>query len=72
MFKKFPSRVQKMPFVLLQAPNHHSFTYNLGFLYELKHKIHLSKTVCCVDFSIFDSDSFLLKFIFLFNKMYGF
>ena len=25
----------------------------------------------CVGFSVFDSDSFLLKFIFLFNKMHG-
>ena len=32
----FPSR----------APTHHSFTFNLRFLYELKHKVRLSKTVC--------------------------
>ena len=32
-------------FFLLRAPTHHSFTFNLGFLYELKRKICLSKTV---------------------------
>ena len=32
-------------FFLSQAPTHYSFTFNLQFLYELKHKIHLSKTV---------------------------
>ena len=45
-------------FFLLWAPTHHNFTFNLRFLYELKHKVRLSKT-------IFDSVSFLLKFIFL-------
>ena len=29
-----------------QAWTHHGFTFNLGFLYELKFKIHLSKTMC--------------------------
>ena len=33
-------------FFLSQAPTHHSFTFNLRFLYELKHKVRLSKTVC--------------------------
>ena len=52
-------------FLLLQAPTHHSFTFNLRFLYELG----LVSLKLCVGFSIFDSVSFLLKFIFLFNKM---
>ena len=31
------------------APTHHSFTFNLRFLYELKHTVRLSKNVCvCV------------------------
>ena len=56
MLKKFPSDE-------INGTNaHHSFTFNLRFLYELKHKIRLSKTV--VRFSIFDSVSFVLKFIF--------
>ena len=32
-------------FFLLQAPTHHSFTFNLRFLYELKDNVCLSKTV---------------------------
>ena len=43
---------------LSRAPSHDSFTFNL---YELKHKVRLSRTV---GFSIFDSISFLLKFMF--------
>ena len=53
----------------LWALTHHSFTFNLRFSYELKRKVRLSKV--CVGFSIFDSVSFLLKFIFLFNKKHG-
>ena len=36
------------------------------FIRILKFKVCL-----CVDFSIFDYVSFLLKFLFLFNKMHG-
>ena len=32
-------------FFLSRAPTHHSFTFNFWFLYELKHKVRLSKTV---------------------------
>ena len=32
-------------FFLSRPPTHHSFTFNLRFLYELKHKVRLSKTV---------------------------
>ena len=52
-------RYKKSLFFLLQAPTHHSFTFNLRFLYELKHKVPLSKTV--LGFSISDSLSFLLR-----------
>ena len=31
---------------LSRTPTHHGFSFNLRFLYELKHKVHLSKTVC--------------------------
>ena len=31
---------------LSRAPTHHSFTFNLQFLYELKHKVFLSKSAC--------------------------
>ena len=45
-------------FLLLQAPAHHSFIFNLQFLYELKHKVCLSKIVGGILY-------------FLFNKMHG-
>ena len=48
---------------LSQAPTHHSFTFNLRFLYELKHKVHLSKTMC----GIFHS-----RFHYVFIKVYIF
>ena len=53
----------------LRALTHHSFTFNLRFSYELKRKVRLSKVY--VGFSVFNSVSFLLKFIFLFNKNHG-
>ena len=58
MRKKFPlrqnKRYNKFPLLFFsQAPTHHSFTFNLRLLCELKHKVRLFKTVC--GFSIFDS-----------------
>ena len=52
MLKKIPSdkkkkeTVQKMPSFFSRAPTRHSFIFHLRFLYELKHKVCLSKTVC--------------------------
>ena len=47
--KKFLSdklnNIKTVHFFLSQAPTHYSFTFNLRFLYELRHKIRLSKTV---------------------------
>ena len=37
----------------LRVPTHHSFTFNLQFLYELKHKIRLSETVWGIFYSWF-------------------
>ena len=54
-------------FFLSRAPTHHSFTFDLQFLYELRF-VSLKP---CVGFSILDSVSLLLKFIFLFNKMHA-
>ena len=48
-------------FFLSQAPTHYSFTFNLRFLYELKHKVRLSKIV----YSIFH-----FRFRFVFIKVY--
>ena len=47
MLKKFSSDkindTKNALFSLLQAPTHHSFTFNLRFLYELMHKVCLFK-----------------------------
>ena len=50
-------------FLLSRAPTHHSFTFNLRFLYELKHKVRGSKSVC---------GSFHFRFRFVFIKVYIF
>ena len=56
MLKKIPSDkinvTKNALFFLLRASTHHSFTFNLQFLYELKHKVCLSKTVLDFPFSI--------------------
>ena len=51
-------RYKKCPLFLSRAPAHHIFTFNLRFLYELKHKVCLSKTMC----GIFH---FQLRFVFI-------
>ena len=53
---------QKMPSFFSRAQTYHSFSFNLQLLY------FLSKTVCGI--LRFDLVSFLLKFIFFFNKMH--
>ena len=67
MFKKFPlgkiNGRKNALFFLLRAPAHHSFTFNLRFLYELKHKFRLSKTVCGI---------FHFRFRFVFIEFYIF
>ena len=67
MLKKFPSDkingTKNALFFLSRAPTHHSFTFNLRFLYELKHKVRLSKTVCGI---------FHFRFHFVFIKVYIF
>ena len=49
MLKKFPSDkinlTKNALFFILRAPTLHSFTFNSQFLHELKHMVHLSKTV---------------------------
>ena len=65
MLKKFPSDkingTKNVFFFLSRAPAHHSFTFNLRFGYELKHKFRLSKTVC---------EIFNFRFRFVFIKVY--
>ena len=54
---------KKCSFFLFPAPTYHSFTFNLQFLHELKHKVRFSKIVC----GIFHS-----RFRFVFIKFYVF
>ena len=67
MLHKFPSdkiNSTKNPlFYLSRAPTHHSFTFNLRFLHELKHKHRLSETICGI---------FHFRFHFVFIKVYSF
>ena len=67
MLKKFSSDkingTKNALFFLSRVPTHRSFTFNLRFLYELKHKVRLSKTLC----RIFD-----FRFRFVFIKVYIF
>ena len=57
----YKKTVQKMLYLFLsRAPTHHSFTFNLRFLYELKHKVRLSKTMCWI---------FHFRFRFVFIKI---
>ena len=62
MSKKIPSDkikgTKNALFFLSRAPTHHSFTFNLRFLYELEHKAPLSKTGC----GIFN---FRFRFVFI-------
>ena len=54
---------KKAVFFLSRTPTYHSFSFNLRFLYELKHNICLSKTVCGI---------FRFRFRFVFIKGYIF
>ena len=67
MLKKFPlckiSGTKNALSFISRAPTHHSFTFNLRFLYDLKHKVRLSRTVC---------KNFHFRFPFVFIKAYIF
>ena len=67
MLKKFPSDkingTKSALFFISRAPTHHSFTFYLRFLYELKYNVLLSKTVC---------EIFHFRFRFVFIKVYIF
>ena len=67
MLKNIPSDkingTKNALFFLSRAPTHHGFTFNLRFLYELKHKACLSKTVCGIS-------HFRIRFVF--TKIYIF
>ena len=67
MLKKFPygkiNGAKNVLFFHSRAPTHHSFACNLRFLYDLKNKACLSKTVCGI---------FHFRFRFVFIKVYMF
>ena len=67
MLKEIPSNkingTKTAFFFPSRAPTHHSFTFNLQFLYELKHNVRLSKIVCGI---------FHFRFRFVFIKAYIF
>ena len=48
---------------LSRAPTHHRFTFNLRFLFKLKHKVRLSIAICGI---------FHFRFRFVFIKIYTF
>ena len=56
-------------FFLSRAPTHHSFTFNFRLLYELKHKVCLSKTMCGIFY--FRFRFVFINVYFLFNEMHG-
>ena len=56
-------------FLLLRAPTHNSFTFNLRSLYVLKHKVGFSKTACGIFH--FPFHFVFIKTYFFVNKMHG-
>ena len=73
MFKRFLSgkmcSTKHALFFLLGVSTHHSFTFNLRFSYELKHKFRFSKTVREIFHCRFRF--VFIKVIYLVNKKYG-
>ena len=67
MLRKFPlykiNGTKNALFFLSRASTHHSLTFNLRFLDELKHKVPFFKTVCGI---------FSFQFRFVFIKVYIF
>ena len=62
MLKRLPSDkingTKNALFFLSRAPTRRSFTFNFRFLYELKHKVRFSKTVCAIS-------HFQFRFVFI-------
>ena len=69
--KKFPkiNGTKNALFFLSRAPTHHIFIFNLRFLYELKHKVRLSKTVRGIFH--FRFRFVIIKVTLSFSKMHG-
>ena len=56
--------VTKIAPFFLQTPTHHSFTFNSQSLYEMKHKVHLSKN-SVQDFLFSFLSHFYVSYIFV-------
>ena len=68
MLKKFPSDkingIKYTLFLLSRKPTHHSLTFNLGFLHELKHKVfHFQFRFIFIKVYIFVQQNDCLKYI---------
>ena len=74
MLKKFSSDkadgTKNALFFLSRAPTHHCFTFNFDS-YMSRNTRFVSLKLCVWDFAFSITFRFLLKFIFLFNKMHG-
>ena len=44
LYMELNKRCKNDVFIILQASTHRNFTFNLRFLYELKHKVSFSKS----------------------------
>ena len=53
-----------VPFLLLRAPTHHRFTFDLRFLFEMKHKVDLFKSVCRIFHFRFLCFIFIIIYVF--------
>ena len=53
-----------VPFLLLRAPTHHRFTFDLRFLFEMKHKVDLFKSVCRIFHFRFLCFIFIMIYVF--------
>ena len=53
-----------VPFLLLRAPTHQRFTFDLRFLFEMKHKVDLFKSVCRIFHFRFLCFIFIMTYVF--------
>ena len=76
MLTKFPSdktNVSKNElFLPWRAPTHHRFTFNSSFLYEPKHKVRLSKSLCGIFDFRFRVGSLIFDFVTLLDVFFTF
>ena len=73
MLKKFlraKKTIQKCLSFLSRAPSYDNFTFILRFLYELKHKVRLSKPICGIFY--FRIRSVFIKVYIFVQQMHGF